>query len=99
YGPAGRRNETNFDAGGSPGFTLITMNRLLEPETSTPERRRGPSFWQDEEKQSVIVGLILTFILWWPSLLLFGWALNHIHGKYDGKFKVTAPVRQFNIQL
>jgi hypothetical protein len=75
------------------------MNRLLEPETSAPERRRGPRFWQDEEKQSVIVGLILTFILWWPSLLLFGWALNHIHGKYEGKFKTTAHGRQFNIQL
>jgi hypothetical protein len=75
------------------------MNRLLEPETSTPERRRGPRFWQDEEKQSVIVGLILTFILWWPSLLLFGWALNHIHGKYEVKFTAPTHGRQFNIQL
>jgi hypothetical protein len=75
------------------------MNRLLEPETSTPERRRGPRFWQDEEKQSVIVGLILTFILWWPSLLLFGWGINHIHGKYEVKFTGKAHGRQFNIQL
>jgi hypothetical protein len=75
------------------------MNRLLEPETSTPERRGGPSFWQDEEKQSVVVGLILTFILWWPSLLFFGWALNHIHGKYDGKFTGQPHPRQFNIEL
>jgi hypothetical protein len=75
------------------------MNRLLEPETTAPERRRGPRFWQDEEKQSVIIGLILTFILWWPSILLFGWAINHIHGKYEGKFKATAHGRQFNIQL
>jgi hypothetical protein len=75
------------------------MNRLLEPETSTPERRRGPRFWQDEEKQSVVVGLVLTFILWWPSLLLFGWALNHIHGKDDGKFTGRSQARQFNIEL
>ncbi len=75
------------------------MNRLLEPETSTSERRRGPRFWQDEEKQSVIVGLILTFILWWPSLLLFGWSLNHIHGKYEGKFTGHPHARQFNIEL
>jgi hypothetical protein len=75
------------------------MNRLLEPETTTSERRRGPRFWQDEEMQSVIVGLILTFILWWPSLLLFGWALNHIHGKFEGKFTGHPHARQFNIQL
>src|SRR5579862_3280982 len=75
------------------------MNRLLEPEPPTTERRRGPRFWQDEEKQSVIVGLILTFILWWPSLLLFGWAINHIHGKYAVKFTGPAHARQFNIEL
>jgi hypothetical protein len=75
------------------------MNRLLEPETPTPERRRGPRFWQDEEKQSIIVGLILTFILWWPSLLLFGWGISNIHGKYAGKFKSTPRAKQFNIQL
>jgi hypothetical protein len=75
------------------------MNRLLEPETPTTERRRGPRFWQDEEKQSVIVGLILTFILWWPSLLLFGWSLNHIHGKYEVKFTGPTHGRQFNIEL
>jgi hypothetical protein len=75
------------------------MNHLLEPETSAPEPRRGPRFWQDEEKQSVIVGLILTFILWWPSILLFGWAINHIHGRYEGKFKASAQGRQFNIEL
>jgi hypothetical protein len=75
------------------------MNRLLEPEAPTKERQRGPRFWQDEEKQSVIVGLILTFILWWPLLLLFGWGLAHIHGKAEGK--VTGPMhgRQFNIVL
>jgi hypothetical protein len=75
------------------------MNRLLEPETPPTERRRGPRFWPDEEKQSIVVGLILTFILWWPSLLLFGWALNHIHGKYDGKFTGHTHPRQFNIEL
>jgi hypothetical protein len=75
------------------------MNRLLEPETSTPERRRGPRFWQDEEKQSVVVGLILTFILWWPSLLFFGWSLNHIHGKYEAKFTGRPHANQFNIEL
>jgi hypothetical protein len=75
------------------------MNRLLEPEISTPERRRGPHFWQDEEKQSIVVGAILTFILWWPSLLIFGWGINNIHGKPDGKFKATAHARQFNIEL
>jgi hypothetical protein len=75
------------------------MNRLLEPETPPTERRRGPRFWPDEEKQSIVVGLILTFILWWPSLLLFGWALNHIHGGYNVKINTTAHGRQFNIEL
>jgi hypothetical protein len=75
------------------------MNRLLEPETPATERRRGPRFWQDEEKQSVIVGLILTFILWWPSLLLFGWSIGHIHGKYEVRFTGLTHGRQFNIEL
>jgi hypothetical protein len=75
------------------------MNRLLEPEAPTSERPRGPRFWEDEEKQSVIVGLILTFILWWPSLLLFGWGVSNIHGKYDGKFKGAPRAKQFNIEL
>jgi hypothetical protein len=76
------------------------MNHLLEPETSAPERRRGPRFWHDEDNQSAIVGVILTFILWWPLLLAFGWSIDHIHGGLTaGNFNGPRHARQFNIQL
>jgi hypothetical protein len=76
------------------------MNRLLEPETSTPEHKRKARFWHDEDTQSTIVGLILTIILWWPLVLAFNWGIGHIHGKNEGKFTATAhPGRQFNIEL
>ncbi|MGA3007934.1 MAG: hypothetical protein ABSE59_08590, partial [Opitutaceae bacterium] len=76
------------------------MNPLLEPEIPTPACPRGPRFWDDEEKQSTMVGLILTFILWWPLIMAFSWSVGHIHGNTEVKFNAAARrARQFNIQL
>jgi hypothetical protein len=75
------------------------MNQLLEPETSEPPPGRGPRFLQDEDTQSIIVGLILTFVLWPLLVLGFSWAIGHLHGTDDGKFKPAPHARQFNIVL
>ncbi|HXA14596.1 MAG TPA: hypothetical protein VNW23_05670 [Opitutaceae bacterium] len=75
------------------------MNQLLEPKASEPPPGDRPRFWQDENTQSIIVGLILTFIIWPLLVLGFSWAIGHLHGKDDGKFIAKAHGRQFNIQL
>ena len=78
------------------------MNQLLEPEISETTRRRGrvPRFLRDDDTQSVLIGLLLTILLWPVLVLAFSWAIGHLHGKYDGKSAVALRVgRQFNIQL
>ncbi|HTQ29583.1 MAG TPA: hypothetical protein VMI53_00085 [Opitutaceae bacterium] len=78
------------------------MNQLLEPETSETTRRRGrvPRFLRDEDTQSVVIGLLLTLILWPLLVLFFSWAIAHLHGKNQGRVGVALPIaRQFNIQL
>ncbi len=76
------------------------MNQLLEPKTTESPRRRGrmPGFLRDEDTQSVVIGILLTLILWPLLVVSFSWAVGHLHGT-SGKFAATPRPREFNIEI
>jgi hypothetical protein len=77
------------------------MNHLLEPETDAQKHSPGriPRFLRDDDTQSTIVGILLTFILWPLLIWAFSWAIGHLHGASNLKLGLTPRTHQFNIEL
>lgn len=60
------------------------MSKLLAPsqlQPKRPSRGRPVHDWEkDEEKKSLLIGLLLTLLLWPLLVGGFAWAIGHLHG-------------------